>query len=206
MIWTERLWHFHDILWACSQTTSLLFCPLPLFCPSPQVFLTTLFVFRWLSSAVLSSSFLLPYHSHSSIQELLSHAEQMQRHQPPAFLLAGTWTDCLTYWQETVPAAKFPLTQHFCINWMCNDFYPGCVRGCDDPGAVGIVVILDRVVWRRDHATRSSQLTAAHWCCKGRHKRKGSGPGSFNTLSVNKAQRTHQHLLWIRCYISKSQC
>lgn len=44
-------------------------------------------------------------------------------------------------------------------------FYLRCVRGCDDPSAVSVVVVLDGVVWRRDDTIWTSQLSSAHRCC-----------------------------------------
>ena len=44
--------------------------------------------------------------------------------------------------------------------------YLGHVRGSDDPGAVGVVVVLDRVVRRGDDTAGTSQLTSTHGRCK----------------------------------------
>lgn len=57
--------------------------------------------------------------------------------------------------------------------------YLGCVGGCDDPSAVGVVVVLHRVVWRRDDAAGSSQLTSTHRCCKMSHSRECSVKNMF---------------------------
>lgn len=46
--------------------------------------------------------------------------------------------------------------------------YLGHVRGGDDPGAVGVVVVLDRVVGRGDGAAGASQLASTHGRCKTR--------------------------------------
>ena len=45
-------------------------------------------------------------------------------------------------------------------------WYLGHVCGGDDPGAVCIVVVLDRVVWRGDDTAGTFQLTATHGCYK----------------------------------------
>lgn len=38
----------------------------------------------------------------------------------------------------------------------------GRVRSCDDPGTVGIVVILYWEIWGGDDATRAPELTTTH--------------------------------------------
>lgn len=60
---------------------------------------------------------------------------------------------------------------HCCLNPTINYFYLGHVRGWDEPSAVSIVVILDRVVWGRDDTTGSFQLTSTHRCYRGKKER-----------------------------------
>lgn len=66
------------------------------------------------------------------------------------------------------------LTEDISETWnvlldLCIFFYLGRVCGRDDPRAVGVVVVLDGIVWRRDDAARPSHLTSAHRRCKERH-------------------------------------
>lgn len=85
---------------------------------------------------------------------------------------------------------------------MLNDLYLRCVCGCDDPSAVSIVVILDRVVWGCDDATHSSQLTSAHRCCKGSKRWK-----EVKSLIHDKTQRMkYQPFSWIGYLINNPQC
>lgn len=82
---------------------------------------------------------------------------------------------------------KATLALHSWIIPTFNAFYLRCVRGCDQPSAVGIVVILDRVVWRGDDTTGSFQLASAHWCYKGRHR-------NWQTFRHWRFKRTHFYL------------
>lgn len=70
--------------------------------------------------------------------------------------------------------SKAKLALRCCLNPMFNDLYLRCVCGCDDPSAVSIVVVLDRVVWRCDDTSGSSQLTSTHWCYKGKTQREAN--------------------------------
>lgn len=58
----------------------------PFLFPSPQVCLTTLSVFCWLNSSVLSPHFHFPYLSHFSIRELLSQCVQRPQQRPGAII------------------------------------------------------------------------------------------------------------------------
>lgn len=188
MVWTERLCHFHDILWAHCRTLSisLLSFSARVLSPSPQVVLTTLFV---LSRPDYDCVF----------WELLSHSGRHSDHKAFLMLIKApvSYYHVIVRWTCQIGKRKskhtgegqsrlksveveaqqegLKTTSH--LNKLTDKLrtslhklkfeshvYLGWFSSHDDPGTVGIVVILDGVVWRCDGAARPSQLPPTHRC------------------------------------------